>query len=135
MIRSRASPPVPPSAGEACGAFNSFIQGPFEKKLSKEEKKELAAKKKAEREARKAAAAGEAGSGDAEACAQAAPTTARAGKRAAETLADKVKREQALLDEELEAARIGAVRIRNAEGAFLGQLHSRRFASNTMRLS
>mmetsp|Transcript_45982 Transcript_45982/g.148111 ORF Transcript_45982/g.148111 Transcript_45982/m.148111 type:complete len:372 (+) Transcript_45982:140-1255(+) len=100
----------------------------FEKKLSKEEKKELAAKKKAEREARKAAAAGEAGSGDAEACAQAVPTTARAGKRAAETLADKVKREQALLDEELEAARIGAVRIRNAEGAFLGQLEAREFS-------
>ena len=105
----------------------------FEKKLTKEEKKELAAKKKAEREARKAAAGADAGGDcddydEAGAPGTADPAKAKTTKAKPETKADKVLREAALLDQELEEARVRAVRLRNAEGAYLGQIEATGFS-------
>ena len=108
----------------------------FEKKLTKEEKKELAAKKKAEREARKAAAGADAGGDCDDYDEAAAPGTAdpasaakaKTTKAKPETKADKVLREAALLDQELEEARVRAVRLRNAEGAYLGQIEATGFS-------
>ena len=105
----------------------------FAPKLSKEEKKELAAKKKAERDAKKAEAAA-AGDGD-EAGEEAdgsgdkpAKKTPLKVKAKPETKSDKVQREAALLDAELEAARINAVRLRNLEGAYMGQIDAPAFS-------
>eukprot|EP00966_Prymnesium_polylepis_P120679 2788468-Prymnesium_polylepis.1 len=104
----------------------------FEKKLSKEEKKELAARKKAEREARKAAQAAEGGDGaepEAETGSKAAAPSSKAKAKARpETKAERVQREQAELDAELEEARVKAVRLRNAEGAYLGQIEAPTFS-------
>lgn len=99
----------------------------FEKKLSKEEKKELAAKKKAEREAKKAAAAAQA-AGDGDEAAAATGTTKAKVKAKQETKAERVQREQAELEAELEEARVKAVRMRNAEGAYLGQIEAPEFS-------
>ena len=105
----------------------------FEKKLSKEEKKELAAQKKAEREARKAAAA-EAATDDVDAeggssgTKPAAASKAKAVKARPETKAERVQREQAQLDAELEEARVAAVRLRSIEGAYLGQIEAPTFS-------
>jgi ATP-binding cassette subfamily F protein 3 len=102
----------------------------FEKKLTKEEKKELAAKRKAEREARKAAEkAADGGQLDVSAAPNTAIAAPKSSKKAvsAETKAEKVKRDQALLDEELEMARVNAVRVRNEEGAYLGQIDAPAF--------
>ena len=102
----------------------------FAPKLSKEEKKELAAKKKAERDAKKAEAAG----GDAEEAGEEADGDKPAKKTPVktkakpETKSDKVQREAALLDAELEAARINAVRLRNLEGAYMGQIDAPAFS-------
>ena len=103
----------------------------FEKRLTKEEKKELAAQKKAEREAKKAAAAA-AAAGEAGDAPSTAPTTkaaaAKAAKPKGETKAERVQREQRELDDELEAARVEAVRRRNLEGAHLGHIEAPTFS-------
>jgi ATP-binding cassette subfamily F protein 3 len=102
----------------------------FEKKLSKEERKELAAKKKAERDAKKGV--GEKGAGDDEAGADEGSTkgkaTARAPRAGAETRADRVLREAAELDAELEEARLTAVRLRSQQGAYMGVVESAEFS-------
>ena len=118
-------------------AIDNGAEELFEKKLSKEEKKELAAKKKAEREARKAAAA-QAGAADdnddnvdkvpSTAAVAAAGGKAKPAKAKPETKAERVQREQAELETELEAARVEAVRRRNLEGAHLGQIEAPEFS-------
>ena len=102
--------------------------------LTKEEKKELAAQKKAEREARKAEKkAAEVGDDDdgGPASTDPSPATQRKAKPTkakAETKAERVLRETAELDAELESARVEAVRLRNAEGAYLGQIEAPAFS-------
>jgi hypothetical protein len=104
----------------------------FEKKLSKEEKKAEAARKKAERDARKAAAAAGAKEEEEEEEEEVGktPTTTVALKKskAKETKAEKVLREAAELDLELEEARIAAVRLRTEKGAYMGPIESGTFS-------
>ena len=114
----------------------------FEKKLSKDERKELAAAKRAEREARKAEAVTAGGAADAPAAdggsadadkslrAAAAPKGG-GGKAGAKGVASKVERllrEQAELDADLHAAREAAVRLRAAQGAYLGPIDAHNFS-------
>ena len=123
-------------------AIDNGVEQLVEKKLTKEEKKELAAQKKAEREAKKAAAAAESaacapeadGEGveygdnyDAEGAKKPA-AKAKAAKAKPETKAERVLREQAELDIELELARVNAVKCRNLEGAYLGQIEAPTFS-------
>ena len=103
----------------------------FEKKLSKEEKKAEAARKKAERDARKAAAAGakEEEEEEEEEVGKTPTTTVALKKsKAKETKAEKVLREAAELDLELEEARIAAVRLRTEKGAYMGPIESGTFS-------
>mmetsp|Transcript_23896 Transcript_23896/g.55249 ORF Transcript_23896/g.55249 Transcript_23896/m.55249 type:complete len:716 (+) Transcript_23896:63-2210(+) len=114
----------------------------FEKKLTKEEKKELAAVKKAEREARKEAAASAGGADDTrpddadEATGEGKgvvikPKAAvKAGGKAKgkESKVQRMLRDQAELDADLEEAREAAVRMRSADGAYLGPIDGPNFS-------
>ena len=110
----------------------------FEKKLSKEEKKAQMEEKKAalaaKKAAKKAAEKEEAGEGEGEgddAGVGATPTTAaalRKPKAAKETKAERVLRETAELDRELEEARVAAVRLRAEKGAYNGVIESGTFS-------